>query len=166
MLVHFMSSWNILRLFGIFYDHLVYFPRFDLFYKEKSGNPGIKFTPSFYTCPLVRSLQMQRFFKVVKSDPRRTHHLTHGWIVTRPYFEFEWSRISVPFVLNRKNALTMYKRSCIILTCIHSYEYLQRHFEKTQKNSYTACWHFFSFLTNLRYKIVLCYTNMILSLMH
>jgi hypothetical protein len=41
-----MVSWNILSPFGIFLGHLVYFvgiwysfPRFGMFYEEKSGNP-------------------------------------------------------------------------------------------------------------------------------
>jgi hypothetical protein len=42
-----MSTWSILQPLKIFYDpfgifsgHLVYFPRFGMLYREKSGNPG------------------------------------------------------------------------------------------------------------------------------
>jgi hypothetical protein len=45
MLVHFMNFGLILRPFGILYAHLVYFvvfwyifPRFGMFFQEKSGN--------------------------------------------------------------------------------------------------------------------------------
>jgi hypothetical protein len=47
MLIYFMDVWNILRTFGIFYDHLVHFvfiwyifPVFGIMYHENSGNPG------------------------------------------------------------------------------------------------------------------------------
>jgi hypothetical protein len=46
MLICYMAIWDILRTFGIFYDHLVHFvfiwyifPGFGIMYKEKSGNP-------------------------------------------------------------------------------------------------------------------------------
>jgi hypothetical protein len=32
--------WNILRPFGKFCGHLVYFTRFGMFYEEKSGHPA------------------------------------------------------------------------------------------------------------------------------
>jgi hypothetical protein len=35
-----MAIWYILWPFGIFYGHLVFFPRFGFLYQEKSGNPG------------------------------------------------------------------------------------------------------------------------------
>jgi hypothetical protein len=42
----FYSNWSILRQFGTFFGHLVYFmiiwyfpPRFGMLYQEKSGNP-------------------------------------------------------------------------------------------------------------------------------
>jgi hypothetical protein len=38
MLVYFMA--NILRTFGILYDHLVHFYGFGIMHQEKSGNPG------------------------------------------------------------------------------------------------------------------------------
>jgi hypothetical protein len=37
-LEYFMAIWNILLPFGIFYSHLVYFPRFVKLHQEKSGN--------------------------------------------------------------------------------------------------------------------------------
>jgi hypothetical protein len=47
MLIYFMSIGNILRRFGIFYDHAVHFvfiwyifSGFGMMYLEKSGNPG------------------------------------------------------------------------------------------------------------------------------
>jgi hypothetical protein len=47
MLVYFMFNWNILRLFGILYSHLLnifviwyIFSLFGSLYQEKSGNPG------------------------------------------------------------------------------------------------------------------------------
>jgi hypothetical protein len=47
MLIYFMAIWNILRTFGIFYDHLVHFvfiwyifSGFGNIYREKSGNPA------------------------------------------------------------------------------------------------------------------------------
>jgi hypothetical protein len=47
MLTYFMAIWNILPIFGIFYNHLVHsvfiwyiFPRFGIMYQEKSGNPA------------------------------------------------------------------------------------------------------------------------------
>jgi hypothetical protein len=45
MLVYFMAIWNILRLSGIFYGHMVIWfisPRFGILYLEKSGNPDIQ----------------------------------------------------------------------------------------------------------------------------
>jgi hypothetical protein len=39
-LVYFMYAWSILRPFGIFYGHLVYFSRFGILHQEKSGNLG------------------------------------------------------------------------------------------------------------------------------
>jgi hypothetical protein len=46
MLILFMAIWNILRTFGIFYDHLVHigvhfvhFSGFGMMHQEKSGNP-------------------------------------------------------------------------------------------------------------------------------
>jgi hypothetical protein len=46
MLIYFMAIWNILRIFGIFYDHLVQFvflwyilSGVGTVYQEKSGNP-------------------------------------------------------------------------------------------------------------------------------
>jgi hypothetical protein len=48
MLIHFISTWNILRPYGIFCGNWVYIicgnlppPRFGIFYQEKSGNPDI-----------------------------------------------------------------------------------------------------------------------------
>jgi hypothetical protein len=41
-LVRFMAIWYILRTFVIFYGNLVYFPRYGMLYKEKSGNPVLK----------------------------------------------------------------------------------------------------------------------------
>jgi hypothetical protein len=38
-LVYFAANGNILRPFGLFCGHLVYFPRFGILYHEKSGNP-------------------------------------------------------------------------------------------------------------------------------
>jgi hypothetical protein len=47
MLIYFMATWNVLRTFGIFYDHLVYyrfnlvhFSGFGIMYQEISGNPA------------------------------------------------------------------------------------------------------------------------------
>jgi hypothetical protein len=49
MLMYFIAIRNILRTFGISYDHLVHFcvhlvnfPRFGIVYQEKSGNPGVQ----------------------------------------------------------------------------------------------------------------------------
>jgi hypothetical protein len=47
MLIYFRAIWNILRIFGIFYDHLiptffvllVHFSGFGIMYLDKSGNP-------------------------------------------------------------------------------------------------------------------------------
>jgi hypothetical protein len=43
-----MAVWNILQIFGIFYDHLVHFEfiwcifsGLGIMYQEKSGNPGL-----------------------------------------------------------------------------------------------------------------------------
>jgi hypothetical protein len=56
MLVFFMYIWSILQPFGnfcghfgLFHGHLVYFPRFGMLYKEKSGNPaaGVDFPMLF-----------------------------------------------------------------------------------------------------------------------
>jgi hypothetical protein len=48
MLIYFMALWNILRIFGIFYDHSVHFvfiwyifSSFGIRHQEKSGNPGM-----------------------------------------------------------------------------------------------------------------------------
>jgi hypothetical protein len=38
-LVYFTAIWYILWPFGIIYGNLVYFSRFGMLYKEKSGNP-------------------------------------------------------------------------------------------------------------------------------
>jgi hypothetical protein len=38
-LVYFVVIWYILWSFGIFCGHLVHFSRFGMFYREKSGNP-------------------------------------------------------------------------------------------------------------------------------
>jgi hypothetical protein len=38
MLVYFMAIWSIIRPFGIFCCHLVYFSFFDLLFQEKYGN--------------------------------------------------------------------------------------------------------------------------------
>jgi hypothetical protein len=47
MLIYFMAIWNILRTYGIFYDHLAQFVfiwyiffAFGIMHQEKSGNPG------------------------------------------------------------------------------------------------------------------------------
>jgi hypothetical protein len=41
LLVYFMVNWNILRPFGIYCGHLVYFlPFWYILYQETSGNPG------------------------------------------------------------------------------------------------------------------------------
>jgi hypothetical protein len=40
MLIYFMSIWNILRTFGTFFVHLVYFSSFGIVYQEISGNPA------------------------------------------------------------------------------------------------------------------------------
>jgi transposase len=41
---YFTYIWDILRTFGIFYDHSVHFGKFisgfGIMYQEKSGNPG------------------------------------------------------------------------------------------------------------------------------
>jgi hypothetical protein len=50
MLIYFMATWPILRPFGIFCDHLVYFFRFGMLYQEKSGNTDSKPLWSFYNC--------------------------------------------------------------------------------------------------------------------
>jgi hypothetical protein len=49
ILIHFMAIWNILQIFGIFYDpfgtfcvHLIHFSGFGAMHLEKSGNPGYK----------------------------------------------------------------------------------------------------------------------------
>jgi hypothetical protein len=48
MLIYFMAIWNILQIFGIFYDHLVkfmfiwyIFSGFGIIHQEKSGNSGL-----------------------------------------------------------------------------------------------------------------------------
>jgi hypothetical protein len=38
-LLNFVAIWYIAWLIGIVYGHLVYFPRFGMLYKKKSGNP-------------------------------------------------------------------------------------------------------------------------------
>jgi hypothetical protein len=55
ILVYFMAIWSILRIFDIFYGHLVYFPpswqtfsRFGLLHKEKSGNPDANAESRFF----------------------------------------------------------------------------------------------------------------------
>jgi hypothetical protein len=47
MFTYCMAIWNILRIFGMFYDHLVHFvflwhsfSGFGIMHQEKSGNPG------------------------------------------------------------------------------------------------------------------------------
>jgi hypothetical protein len=40
-LVYFVAIWYILLPFGIFYGNLVYIPRFGMLHIEKSGNPGL-----------------------------------------------------------------------------------------------------------------------------
>jgi hypothetical protein len=40
MLIYFMVIWNILRTFGLFYDHLVHFVFIWYHVPRKSGNPG------------------------------------------------------------------------------------------------------------------------------
>jgi hypothetical protein len=47
MLIHFMTIWNILQTFGIFYNYLAHFvfiwyisPGFGIMYQEISGNPA------------------------------------------------------------------------------------------------------------------------------
>jgi hypothetical protein len=40
MFVNFKTIWSILLPFGMFYGHFVYFSRFGMLCKEKSGNPG------------------------------------------------------------------------------------------------------------------------------
>jgi hypothetical protein len=37
--VYFTGIWSILLPFGIFYGYLVYFSRFGMLYRDKSGNP-------------------------------------------------------------------------------------------------------------------------------
>jgi hypothetical protein len=51
----FLAIWNILRTFGIFYDHLVHFvfiwhifSGFGIMYQEKSGNPAAQYNKSFW----------------------------------------------------------------------------------------------------------------------
>jgi hypothetical protein len=43
--IYFSAFWNILLIFGIFYDQLVHivfiFPDFGIMYPEKSGNPAL-----------------------------------------------------------------------------------------------------------------------------
>jgi hypothetical protein len=41
-LVHFVAICYILRNFGIFCGHFLYYPNFGILYQEKSGNPGIE----------------------------------------------------------------------------------------------------------------------------
>jgi hypothetical protein len=55
-MVYFMAIWYILRPFGIFYDHLVYFvvnwcifPRFGMLSQEKPGNPALH----TYACAIL-----------------------------------------------------------------------------------------------------------------
>jgi hypothetical protein len=57
-----MAIWNILRTFGIFFDHLVHFvlhnwghfSGFGIMYQEKSGNPGPNPTTSIYNASIVK----------------------------------------------------------------------------------------------------------------
>jgi hypothetical protein len=49
ILAYFMTIRNVLRTFGIFCGHLVYFPRFGILYQEKSGNPAANFFPKLST---------------------------------------------------------------------------------------------------------------------
>jgi hypothetical protein len=56
MLVYFVAIRSIFPPFGIFYGHLVYFPRFGILYLEKSGNPAkyknVDEPSSAQICPL------------------------------------------------------------------------------------------------------------------
>jgi hypothetical protein len=42
--VYFTTIWYSFRPFGAFCVHMLYFPRFGMFYQEKSGNPGHNMT--------------------------------------------------------------------------------------------------------------------------
>jgi hypothetical protein len=53
------AVWSILRPFGIFYGHLVYFTRFGILCQEKSGSPD------------PNGLQIERI----------RHHTTHPWFL-------------------------------------------------------------------------------------
>jgi hypothetical protein len=55
-----MATWNILRQFGIFYSHLIYFiavwyifTRLDMLYHEKSGNPDSNDFLTYNRRPLI-----------------------------------------------------------------------------------------------------------------
>jgi hypothetical protein len=60
-LLYFTAIWNILRIFGIFYDHLVHFgfiwyifSGWGNIFQEKSGNPGPNGMPSVPRQMLIR----------------------------------------------------------------------------------------------------------------
>jgi hypothetical protein len=48
-LVYFTAIWYILRPFGFFYGYLVYFSRFDALYQENSDNPASTYAPNYRT---------------------------------------------------------------------------------------------------------------------
>jgi hypothetical protein len=54
-LVYFTAIGNILRPFGLFCGHLVYFPRFGMLYHEKSGNPDRN---SAFSCYITRAQKL------------------------------------------------------------------------------------------------------------
>jgi hypothetical protein len=59
-----MAIWPILYPFDIFFDYLVYFSRYGMLYKEKSGNPAFNVLPK----ELQRRQHYRRksFYKSVK----------------------------------------------------------------------------------------------------
>jgi hypothetical protein len=61
MLIYFLTIWNILPTFGVFYDPLVHFvfiwyifPRFGIKYYKKSGNPGANPATTIYNVSTVK----------------------------------------------------------------------------------------------------------------
>jgi hypothetical protein len=54
-LVYFTDIYYILWPFGTFYGCLVYFSRFGMLYKEKSGNPGLGHIFGRFLFKLIRS---------------------------------------------------------------------------------------------------------------
>jgi hypothetical protein len=71
-LIYSLVIWNILRPFGTFYGHLVYFPRFGIFSQVKSGTAvgkedagnlktKLNFLKSFHEYPLEIHFEDYRF---------------------------------------------------------------------------------------------------------